>query len=310
MSKWKGLILAGGTGSRLFPLTHAVNKHLMPVYDKPMIYYPLTTLMLGGIRDFVVVSAPETLPQLKQCLGDGRKWGISLDYVVQDKPRGIAHGFIAAEQQLQGKNVALVLGDNIFYGTGLPLQIRKATEWTQGATIFGYEVVDPKAFGVVTLDGQGNPIALEEKPKDPHSNLAVPGLYFYDPDVIEIAKSLSPSARGELEITDVNRHYLNRGALRVSAMGRGTAWLDGGTHEALFEATQFVKVLSDRTGMQVACPEEIAYRMGYISVEALDDLVPKEPKTNYHRYLRSFANRELMAHGEQKSESIKGLGLT
>ena len=292
MSKWKGLILAGGTGSRLYPLTYVVNKHLLPVYDKPMIYYPLTTLILGGIREFVLVSAPETLPQLERCLGDGRKWGIELDYVAQKEPKGVADGFIVAEQQLAGHNVALALGDNIFYGTGLPGQIRQAISHSHGATIFGYEVADPSAFGVVTLNKDGKPIRLEEKPRSSKSNLAVPGLYFYDADVIDIAKQLSPSARGELEITDVNRRYLEKEDLRVFPMGRGTAWLDGGTHEDLFEASQFIKVLSDRTGMQIACPEEVAYRMGYISLEDLDALIPQNPKTHYHRYLRSFADRE------------------
>jgi glucose-1-phosphate thymidylyltransferase len=292
MADWKGVLLAGGSGSRLHPLTYAVNKHLLPVHDKPMIYYPLTTLMLAGIDDFVVVSSPAALGDLERCLGDGRKWGIKIAYVAQDEPRGIAHGLIAAEEHLLGKNVALILGDNIFYGTGLPGQLRDARQTNSGATIFGYEVINPQAFGVVTLDKAGNPESLEEKPQAPRSNLAVPGIYFYDDTVLDIARSLKPSARGELEITDVNRTYLARGTLRVFPLGRGTAWLDGGTPNDLFEAGLFVRVLETRTGLKIASPEEVAYRMRFIDLEQLASLVKDEPKTEYARYVRELVRRE------------------
>jgi glucose-1-phosphate thymidylyltransferase len=292
MADWKGVLLAGGSGSRLYPLTHAVNKHLLPVYDKPMIYYPLTTLMLAGIREFVVVSSPSSLGDLERCLGDGHKWGLRIAYVAQDEPRGIAHGLIAAEDHLQDKNVALILADNIFYGTGLPGQLRDALQTNSGATIFGYEVINPQAFGVVTLDKNGNPESLEEKPQTPQSNLAVPGIYFYDNTVLEIARSLEPSARGELEITDVNRTYLERGTLRVFPLGRGTAWLDGGTPNDLFEAGLFVRVHETRTGLKIASPEEVAYRMRFIDVDQLASLVKDEQKTEYARYVRELIKRE------------------
>jgi glucose-1-phosphate thymidylyltransferase len=292
MVAWKGVLLAGGTGSRLQPLTNAVNKHLLPVYDKPMIYYPLTTLMLAGIRDLVVVSSPESLCDLKRCLGDGQKWGLSLAYVAQDEPRGVAHGLIAAENELRGNNVALILADNIFYGTGLPSQLRDALQTNCGATIFGYEVINPQAFGVVTIGKDGNPESLEEKPQKPRSNLAVPGIYFYDTTVLDIARSLKPSTRGELEITDVNRTYLQRGSLRVFPLGRGTAWLDGGSPSDLFEAGLFVRVLEARTGLKIASPEEVAYRMKFINLEQLASLVKGEAKTEYARYLRALADRE------------------
>jgi glucose-1-phosphate thymidylyltransferase len=292
MVAWKGVLLAGGTGSRLQPLTYAVNKHLLPVYDKPMIYYPLTTLMLAGIRDFVVVSSPESLPDLKRCLGDGRQWGLTIEYAAQNEPRGIAHGLIAAERELEAKNVALVLADNIFYGTGLPSQLRDALQTNRGATIFGYEVINPQAFGVVTLRDDGSPESLEEKPEVPRSNLAVPGIYFYDNTVLDIARSLKPSARGELEITDVNRTYLERQSLRVFPLGRGTAWLDGGSPSDLFEAGLFVRVLEARTGLKIASPEEVAYRMRFINLEQLASLVKDDPKTEYARYIRSLVDRE------------------
>jgi glucose-1-phosphate thymidylyltransferase len=292
MVAWKGVLLAGGTGSRLQPLTYAVNKHLLPVYDKPMIYYPLTTLMLAGIRDFVVVSSPESLPDLKRCLGDGQRWGLTIEYAAQNEPRGIAHGLIAAERELEAKNVALVLADNIFYGTGLPSQLRDALETNRGATIFGYEVIDPQAFGVVTLREDGSPESLEEKPQVPRSNLAVPGIYFFDNTVLDIARSLKPSARGELEITDVSRAYLQRQSLRVLPLGRGTAWLDGGTPGDLFEAGLFIRVLEARTGLKIACPEEVAYRMRFINLEQLASLVKDDPKTEYATYIRTLVDRE------------------
>jgi glucose-1-phosphate thymidylyltransferase len=292
VSGWKGVILAGGTGSRLYPLTHAVNKHLLPIYDKPMIYYPLTTLMLSGIRDFVLVSSPDMLPQLERCLGDGARWGIRIAYVEQAHPAGIAHGLIVAADELAGAKVALILGDNIFYGTSLGAQLRRATDLKRGATIFSYEVINAHAFGVVVLGPGGEPVALEEKPAHPRSNLAVPGLYFYDEDVVAIAGSLKPSARGELEITDVNRAYLDRGTLRVLPLGRGTAWLDGGTHEDLFEAGQFVRVMETRTGLKIASPEEVAYRMGFITLDELAALAPGPPKTGYEKYIVDLAARE------------------
>ncbi|MEE2565850.1 glucose-1-phosphate thymidylyltransferase RfbA [Hyphobacterium marinum] len=282
---WKGLILAGGTGSRLYPLTHAVNKHLLPVFDKPMIYYPLTTLMLGGLKDFVVVSTPDSIPQIKALLNSGSNWGINFTYVAQDKPGGIAEGFRVAANELQGHRVALILGDNIFYGDGLSKRIEEATKQTSGATIFGYEVADPTAFGVVELGKDGKAVSLEEKPKHPKSNFAVPGIYFYDPDVLDIAWSLKPSGRGELEITDVNRAYLERGDLNVITIGRGVAWLDGGTHADLFEAGQFIKVVEERTGLKVACPEEIAFRKGFIDRDQFAKLVDSKPTTEYQRYL-------------------------
>jgi len=290
-SKWKGLILAGGTGSRLYPLTHAVNKHLLPVFDKPMIYYPLTTLMLGGVREFVIVSSPESIPQIQALLGDGKKWGLTFEYVAQNNPGGIAEGFRVAANELRGHNIALILGDNIFYGDGLSKRIQEAAEQESGATIFGYEVADPSAFGVVELGEDGRAISLEEKPKEPKSKFAVPGIYFYDPDVLDIAWQLKPSGRGELEITDVNRAYMERGDLHVKTIGRGVAWLDGGTHADLFEAGQFIKVVEERTGLKVACPEEIAYRMGFIDRAGLAELVDDSPKTEYQKYLKDLLDR-------------------
>jgi glucose-1-phosphate thymidylyltransferase len=292
MTAWKGILLAGGTGSRLYPLTYAVNKHLLPVYDKPMIYYPLTTLMLAGIRDFVVVSSSDMLSQLERCLGDGSRWGLTIRYVAQPRPGGIAQGLLVAEHMVPDCNIALILADNIFYGTGLPAQLRQAIGTNVGATIFGYEVINPQAFAVVILDKDGSPISLEEKPRYPSSNLAVPGLYFYDKRVFEIARSLSPSERGELEITDVNRIYLERHALRVLPLGRGTAWLDGGTPSDLFEAGQFVRVMETRTGLKIASPEEVSYRMQFISLDELAVLAEKDPKTEYDRYLRDLIHRE------------------
>lgn len=292
-ARWKGLILAGGTGSRLYPLTHSVNKHLLPVFDKPMLYYPLTTLMLGGVRDFVVVSNPESIPQIQALLGDGKRWGLDFTYVAQDKPGGIAEGFRVAANELQGCHVALILGDNIFYGDGLSKRIQEATKQESGATIFGYEVADPSAFGVVELGEDGRALSLEEKPKKPKSKYAVPGIYFYDPDVLDIAWNLKPSARGELEITDVNRAYMERGDLHVKTIGRGVAWLDGGTHADLFEAGQFIKVVEERTGLKVACPEEIAFRMGFIDRDGLADLVDDSPKTEYQKYLKDLLQRSV-----------------
>jgi glucose-1-phosphate thymidylyltransferase len=290
MAKWKGIILAGGSGSRLFPLTHAVNKHLLPVYDKPMIYYPLTTLMLGGLRDFIIISSPETLSQIGTLLGDGTRWGIRIAYREQKCAGGIAECFRIAAKDIAGSNVALALGDNIFYGAGLPRLLSQAMSHETGATIFGYEVADPSGFGVVVLNEAGRPVEIEEKPRTMRSRLAVPGLYFYDERVVAIANEIKPSARGELEITDVNRRYLAAGDLRVILFGRGVAWLDGGTHRDLFEASQFVKVIEERTGLKIACPEEVAWRMKFIDQAAFERLIDPEPKTEYQRYLRSLVD--------------------
>jgi glucose-1-phosphate thymidylyltransferase len=279
MAKWKGIVLAGGSGSRLFPLTYAVNKHLLPVYDKPMIYYPLTTLMLGGLRDFIIISSPEALNQICTLLGDGTRWGISISYRVQERAGGIAECFRIAAEDIADCNVALVLGDNIFYGAGLPRLLSQAMDHERGATIFGYEVADPSGFGVVDL---------EEKPQTMRSRFAVPGLYFYDERVVSVSNEIRPSARGELEITDVNRYYLKAGDLRVRLFGRGVAWLDGGTHQDLFEASQFVKVIEERTGLKIACPEEVAWRMKFIDQAAFEELIDAKPKTEYQRYLRSL----------------------
>jgi len=290
MNKWKGIILAGGSGSRLFPLTHVVNKHLLPIYDKPMIYYPLTTLMLGGLRDFIIISNPDAIGQIEALLGDGSRWGISIAYRIQARPGGVAECFRIAAEDIAGCSVALALGDNIFYGTGLPRLLSQAMSHDAGATIFAYEVADPSGFGVVVLDRTGRAVDLQEKPKTTSSRLAVPGLYFYDERVLAISNEIRPSTRGELEITDVNRHYLATGDLRVNLLGRGVAWLDGGTHRDLFEASQFVKVIEERTGLKIACPEEVAWRMRFIDQAAFEGLVDPAPTTDYQRYLRSLVD--------------------
>jgi glucose-1-phosphate thymidylyltransferase len=292
VARWKGVLLAGGTGSRLLPLTAAVNKHLLPIYDKPMLYYPLTTLMLGGIREFVVISSASAMSQIQNCLGSGSRWGVSFEYVTQPTPRGIADAFLVAERQLAGCNVALVLGDNIFYGTGLPIQIREAMNHESGATIFSYEVLNSADFGVVTVDRAGRPLALHEKPRHAISNLAVPGLYFYDTRATEFAKRLVAKPGSELEIVEINRAYLRAGELRVLPLGRGTAWLDGGTPESLFEAGQFVKVFEDRTGLKIACPEEVAYRMRFIDLNQLKTCISPADRTSYAAYIRSIVQKE------------------
>jgi glucose-1-phosphate thymidylyltransferase len=288
MAEWRAIIMAGGSGSRLDPLTRSVNKHLLPVYDKPMIYFPLTTLMLGGLRDFIVVTSPQHADQIGALLGDGSKFGISIKIREQQKPGGIAECFRICRDDIAGFNVAVILGDNIFYGAGLTTLVQTGLANSTGATIFGYEVTDASGFGVVTLDEQGAPVALEEKPSNPASRLAVPGLYFYDRTVVEMAEHLQPSARGELEITDVNRAYLERGALKVVRMPRGIAWLDGGTPDALFEAAQFVHVLEERTGLRIACPEEVALRKGLISKETLLTQLAQYPAGKYRDYLRDL----------------------
>jgi glucose-1-phosphate thymidylyltransferase len=282
---WKGLILAGGTGSRLVPLTRVVNKHLLPVFDKPMIYYPLTTLMLADIREITIVTTPESVEQFVALLGDGTQWGLRLTYKVQRQPDGIAGALLAASDQLRGHKVALVLGDNIFFGAGFAHTLQTSMTNNAGATIFGYEVADPSAFGVVTVDSRGRPVAIEEKPARPTSRIAVTGLYLYGPDIIDITSHVRPSPRGEIEITDVNRFYLTQGRLNFRNLGRGVAWLDGGTPEDLYEAGQFVKVVQDRTGLRVACPEEIAYRRGFIDHAEFSRLAEKVAPSDYKSYL-------------------------
>jgi glucose-1-phosphate thymidylyltransferase len=295
MKGWKGLILAGGTGSRLHPMTRGFNKHLLPVYDKPMIYYPLTALMLGGVRDFVLVSSPSALPQFETLLGDGSQWGLSISYLPQPKPTGIADGLRIAAPAIKGHNVAFVLGDNIFFGVAFGHMVAQAAaENDGGASVFAYEVANPGAFGIVNLDAAGKPVSIVEKPKDATSRFAVTGLYLYGPDVCEIAASLKPSARGELEITDVNRAYLEQGRLKVHPMGRGFAWLDGGTPNDLFEASQFIRVMETRTGLKIGCPEEVAYRKGFITLDALEALAQRAPTGEYAAYLVSIAQSERM----------------
>ena len=282
----KGIVLAGGSGTRLYPVTQVISKQLLPVYDKPMVYYPLSTLMLAGIRDILVISTPQDTPRFETLLGDGERWGIRLRYAVQPKPQGIAQALLIGREFIGADRVALVLGDNIFYGHDLTDLLKCAADRTRGATVFAYPVNDPGRYGVVEFDGNGKAISVEEKPRAPKSRYAVTGLYFYDDRAAEIVASLKPSARGELEITDLNRAYLDRGELEVVTMGRGFAWLDTGTHEALLEAAHFIETIERRQGLKIACPEEIAYRMGFIDAAQLEALAQPLDKSGYGEYLR------------------------
>jgi glucose-1-phosphate thymidylyltransferase len=289
----KGIILAGGAGTRLAPLTHVMSKQLLPVYDKPMIYYPLSTLMLAGLREICIISTPQDLPRFRDLFGDGSHLGLSFDYVEQPRPEGIAQAFLLAREFLAGGPAALILGDNIFYGHGLPEQMRSAIQQPRGATVFAYRVRDPERYGVVQFDAGGRAVGIEEKPRAPKSNYAVTGLYFYDERVCDVAGALKPSARGELEITDLNRWYLGEGSLRVERLGRGSAWLDTGTHEALHQAANYIQVIEARQGLKVACIEEVAYQMGFIDRAQLEKLA-SATRNDYGAYLK-----EVLAHGRE-----------
>ena len=294
MKNRKGIILAGGSGTRLYPLTLAISKQIMPVYDKPMIYYPLSMLMLANIRDVLIISTPRDVKVFEELLGDGKKWGMNFSYAIQEKPRGLADAFIIGEEFIGDDDVAMVLGDNIFFGQSLTEKLERVSNEHDFATVFGYPVKDPRAYGVVEMDENNNAISLEEKPEHPKSNLCVPGLYFYPNDVIQIAKQVKPSARGEIEITAVNEEYLRQKRLKVERLGRGLAWLDTGTHSDLLEAANFVKTIENRQGMQVSCPEEIAYRKKWIDKEKLLEIIKPFLKTEYGKYLKNLAEGKIL----------------
>jgi len=305
--KRKGIILAGGSGTRLYPLTKAVSKQLMPVYDKPMIFYPLSTLMLAGIREILIITTPQDHAAFKGLLGDGSDWGISIEYTVQPSPDGLAQAFILAEDFLDGAPACLILGDNLFFGHNMSKDmLAAAADGDAGASIFGYHVQDPTAYGVVEFDHEGNVISLEEKPEEPKSNYAVPGLYFYDSRVVEVAKNVKPSPRGELEITDVNNFYLQDGSLKVQLLSRGTAWLDTGTHDSLLDASHFIATIEKRQGLKVCCPEEIAYRLGYISADQLERLAQPMKKNGYGQYLLSILEeRKAIEMRKRYADAVK-----
>lgn len=289
---YKGIILAGGRGSRLRPLTQSVSKQLLGVYDKPLVYYPLSTLMLSGIREILVITTPQDQEAFRLLLGDGRQWGLEIDYAAQPEPAGIAQAFLIGERFIGDRPVCLILGDNIFYAEGLSRRLQAAAREESGATVFGYWVKDPERYGVVSFDRAGRAVSIEEKPRQPRSHWAVTGLYYYDRQVVSIAKGIAPSARGELEITDVNRAYLDRGELRVERLSRGTAWLDTGTHDSLLDAGQFVQVVEQRQGLKIACPEEVAFRMGYVDAQQLGRLVESFGASDYGDYLRAVLDQE------------------